>query len=53
MRGSIKERFDIDPYQGLASLTGIKKEGYEVISIIRKNSKAIVEYKKIDKGDGK
>jgi hypothetical protein len=42
------EKFDCDPYQGVAAMVcSVRKEGYEVVKVDRKGTKATVTYRKI------
>jgi hypothetical protein len=42
------ETFDCDPYQGVTAMVcTVRKEGYEVVKVDRKGTKATVTYRKI------
>jgi hypothetical protein len=45
----IKQNFTIDPHISVISLMGFTPEGYEVVALDRKETKAIVTYRKIRK----
>ncbi len=49
MSETITETFDCDPHQGVAAMVvSVRKQGYRVIKLDRKNTKATVTYEKIE-----